>query len=105
VARGFVGPARWLKTPRSVEHAANTVKKSPGVFLGTPDDYTTIDMSLIQYEIESIKATYDGDREKAMMAAGEVAQRINDMPKVNDMVQQIVTETETILRNVPKMLA
>ena len=105
VARGFVGPARWLKTPRSVEHAANTLKGSPGVFLGAPDDYTTIDMSLIKYEIESIKATYEGDREKAMMAAGEVAQRINDMPKVNDMVQQIVTEAETIFRNVPKMLA
>jgi NAD(P)H-dependent flavin oxidoreductase YrpB (nitropropane dioxygenase family) len=105
IARGFVGPARWLKTPRSVEHASNTLKKSPGVFLGTPDDYTTIDMSLIQYEIESIKATFEGDREKAMMAAGEVAQRINDMPKVNDMVQEIVKETESILRNVPKMLA
>ena len=105
VARGFVGPARWLKTPRSVEHAANTLKKSPGVFLGTPDDYSTMDMSLIRYEIESIKATFEGDREKAMMAAGEVAQRINDMPKVNDMVQEIVTEAETILRNVPKLLA
>jgi NAD(P)H-dependent flavin oxidoreductase YrpB (nitropropane dioxygenase family) len=105
VARGFVGPARWLKTPRSVEHASNTLKKSPGVFLGTPDDYTTIDLSLIQYEIESIKATFEGDKEKAMMAAGEVAQRIKDMPKVDDMVQEIVKETETILRNVPKMLA
>ncbi len=105
VARGFVGPARWLKTPRSVEHAANTLKKSPGVFLGTPDDYTTVDMSLIQYELESIKATFEGDREKAMMAAGEVAQRIKDMPRVNDMVQEIVTEAETILRNVPSMLA
>jgi enoyl-[acyl-carrier protein] reductase II len=62
-------------------------------------------MSLIQYEIESIKATFEGDREKAMMAAGEVAQRINDMPKVNDMVQEIVEEAETILRNVPKLLA
>jgi len=105
VARGFVGPARWLKTPRSVEHAANTLKKSPGVFLGTPDDYSTMDMSLIRYEIESIKATFEGDREKAMMAAGEVAQRINDMPKVEDMVQEIVKEAETILRNVPKLLA
>jgi len=105
VARGFVGPARWLKTPRSVEHAANTLEKSPGVFLGTPDDYSTMDMSLIRYEIESIKATFEGDREKAMMAAGEVAQRINDMPKVNDMVQEIVKEAETILRNVPKLLA
>lgn len=105
VARGFVGPARWLKTPRSVEHAANTLRKSPGVFLGTPDDYSTMDMSLIQYEIESIKATFEGDREKAMMAAGEVAQRIKDMPRVNDMVQEIVGEAETILRNVPKLLA
>ncbi|MGD0950657.1 MAG: nitronate monooxygenase [Candidatus Binatia bacterium] len=105
VARGFVGPARWIKNARSVEHAANTLKKSPGVFLGTPDDYTTIDMSLIEYEIESIKAVFDGNKEKAMMAAGEVAQRINDMPKVDDMVQQIVKETETILKNVPKLLA
>src|SRR5512136_1548106 len=66
VARGFVGPARWIKNPRSEEHAKNTLQKSPGVFLGKPDDYTTIDMSLIQYEIESIKAVYEGNKEKAM---------------------------------------
>ena len=106
VARGFVGPARWLKTPRSDEHAKNTLQKSPGVFLGTPDDFTTIDMSLIQYEIESIKAVYEGDKEKALMAAGEAAQRINDMPKVNDMVQVIVKEAEAILKGVQtKLLA
>jgi NAD(P)H-dependent flavin oxidoreductase YrpB (nitropropane dioxygenase family) len=106
VARGFVGPARWLKTPRSVEHAKNTLQKSPGVFLGTPDDYTTIDMSLINFEIESIKAVYEGDKTKAMMAAGEAAQRINDMPKVNDLVQTITREAEDILRSVQtKLLA
>jgi enoyl-[acyl-carrier protein] reductase II len=104
VARGFVGPARWLKTPRSIEHAQNTLKKSPGVFLGIPDDYTTIDMSLIQYENDSIRAVYEGNKEKAMMAAGEVAQRINDMPKANDLVQEIVREAEALLRNVPQKL-
>ncbi len=104
VARGFVGPARWLKTPRSQEHAKQTLQKSPGVFLGAPDDYSTIDMSLIQYEIESIKATFEGNKEKAMMAAGEAAQRIKDMPKVNDLVQKIVSDAEGILKNVPKML-
>jgi NAD(P)H-dependent flavin oxidoreductase YrpB (nitropropane dioxygenase family) len=102
VARGFVGPARWLKTARSDQHAKNTLDKSPGVYLGTPDDYTTIDMSLINYEIESIKAVYEGNKEKAMMAAGEAAQRINDLPKVNDLVQTMAKDTETILRNVPK---
>jgi NAD(P)H-dependent flavin oxidoreductase YrpB (nitropropane dioxygenase family) len=98
VARGFVGPARWLKTARSDEHAKNTLQKSPGVFLGKPDDYTTIDMSLIQFEIESIKAVYEGNKEKALMAAGEAAQRINDMPKVADMVEKIMKEAETTLR-------
>ncbi len=100
VARGFVGPARWLKTPRSVEHAKNTLQKSPGVFLGTPDDYTTIDMSLIEYEIESIRAVYEGNKEKALIAAGEAAQRINDMPKVNDLVQKMVMDARNILQSV-----
>ncbi|MBS4021770.1 MAG: nitronate monooxygenase [Dethiobacter sp.] len=100
VARGFVGPARWLKTPRSEEHARNTLLKSPGVFLGVPDDYTTMDMSLIEFEHESINAVYEGNKEKALLAAGESAQRVNDMPKVNDMVQGIVKEAEDILRSV-----
>ena len=101
VARGFVGPARWLKTPRSTEHARNTLQKSPGVFLGTPEDYSTADV-LTDFEIESIKATFEGNKEKAMMAAGEAAQRISDMPKVNDLVQKIMREAETTLREVPK---
>ncbi|MGP8154735.1 MAG: NAD(P)H-dependent flavin oxidoreductase [Smithella sp.] len=102
VARGFVGPARWLKTPRSNEHAKNTLQKSPGVFLGNPDDFTTVDLSLIEFEIESIKAVYEGDKEKALMAAGEAAQRIHDMPKVNDMVQGMVKDAEDILKGVQK---
>ncbi|MFO7569472.1 MAG: nitronate monooxygenase [Smithellaceae bacterium] len=104
VARGFVGPARWIKNLRSEEHAVNTLKKSPGVFLGTPDDYSTMDMSLIDYEIDSIRAVCTGDKAKAMMAAGEAAQRINDMPRVNDMVQTIIRETEDILQNLSKKI-
>lgn len=104
IARGFVGPARWLKTPRSEEHARNTLKKSPGVFLGVPDDYSTIDMSLINFEYESINAVYRGDKEKALLAAGECAQRINDMPKVNDMVQKIMNEAVEALKKAPGML-
>ncbi|MCG6909783.1 MAG: nitronate monooxygenase [Deltaproteobacteria bacterium] len=96
VARGYVGPARWLRNPRSEEHAANTLKKSPGVYLGTPDGYQSTEaMSLIEYENESIKAVYEGNKEKAMMAGGEVAQRINDMPTVEELVQRIVKEAET----------
>jgi hypothetical protein len=34
----------------------------------------------------------------------EAAQRINDMPKVNDMVQVMVKEAEDILKGVQKKL-
>jgi len=103
VARGYVGPARWLRNARSEEHAINTLKKSPGVFLGTPDSYMDMeDTSLIDYENESIKAVYEGDKEKALMAGGEVAQRINDMPAVEDLLQGIVKEAEETLANLPK---
>jgi enoyl-[acyl-carrier protein] reductase II len=66
----------------------------------------TIDMNLIMFELDSMKAAYDGDKEKALLAAGEAAQRINDMPKVNDLVQGMMKETEGILKSVQtKMLA
>ncbi len=102
IARGFVGPARWLRNARSEEHAVNTMKKSPGVFLGVPDDYSKIDMSLISYEIESIKATYEGNLEKALMAAGECAQRIDDMPTVQEMVERIVEDARQIIAGFPQ---
>ena len=102
IARGFAGPARWIKTPRSEEHARNTVAKSPGVYLGVPDDFSSMDMSLIDYEVESVNAVYHNDKEKAMFAAGESSQRINDLPKVKDMVQDIVKETEDILKSLPQ---
>lgn len=105
IARGFVGPARWLKSPRSQEHAKNTLEKSPGLFLGIPDDYSSLDMSLIEFEIESINAVIRGDKEKALMAAGESAQRVNDMPKVADMVVSIMKEAEEIIKKLPKLLA
>ena len=97
VARGFVGPARWIKTPSSLEHQKNTLKMSPGVFLGTPDDYTTVSRQLITNEIEGINAVYEGNKEKALIAGGECAQRIDSMPSAQQLVDDIMKEAEQIL--------
>ncbi len=37
-----------------------------------------------------------------MMAAGECAQRINDMPKVEDMVKSVAKEAEDIIGGMAK---
>ena len=102
IARGFVGPARWIKTPVTEKHAENSLKMSPGVFLGKPDDYTTIPYELIISEIEGINAAYSGDESKAMMAAGECAQRIDNLPPVQELVDLVVKDAADIISTLPK---
>ncbi|HYB19438.1 MAG TPA: hypothetical protein VEH09_00840, partial [Thermodesulfobacteriota bacterium] len=102
VARGMVGPARWLKTATSLVHQKNTLLKSPSIYLDTPDDYSTAaTQDLIKYEREGIKAVCTGDREKALMAGGECAQRVSDLPKVQDLVDRIMKEATAVLKNAP----
>jgi len=105
VARGIVGPARWLKTPSSKEHQENTLNMSPGVYLDTPDDFTTVPMELINNEREGINAVYTGDKEKALMAGGECAQRVNDLPAVQDLVDGIIKDAVDIIKNFSRHLS
>lgn len=106
VARGFVGPARWIKTPASVEHMKNTFEKAPGVFLGMPDDGTSKEaQELMDFEKEGIDATYEGNEEKALYAGGECAQRIEDMPTVQELVDRVVGEAREIIQGFPTRYA
>lgn len=103
VARGFVGPARWIKTPASVQHMENTLKKAPGVFIGVPDDGMSQDArDLMEFEKKGIDATFEGDESRALYAGGECAQRINDMPTVQALVDSIVSEAKAIIQGFPQ---
>ena len=103
VARGFVGPARWIKTPASLQHQKNTLEKAPGVFLGTPDDGMSQGArELMDFEKEGIDATFAGDESKALYAGGECAQRINDMPTAKELVDRIVAEARQIIQGFPQ---
>jgi len=102
VARGVVGPARWLKNPTSKQHQKNTLEKSPLVYLDTPDDMDTIPTDLIRSEREAINAVYRGERDKALMAGGECAQRVKDLPTVQELVNGIVSEATDIVKKIPQ---
>lgn len=103
VARGFVGPARWIKTPVSLKHQENTLRKAPGVFLGAPDDGLSQGArELIEFERAGIDATFEGDESRALYAGGECAQRIDDMPAVKDLVDKIVKDATDIIKGFPQ---
>lgn len=104
IARGFVGPARWIRTTVSKEHQKNTLEHTPELFLDTPGPWTDGAMKLIENEIKALNAVSAGDKENAMIAGGECAQRINNLPLTKDLVDQIVEEATRIIKKMPSML-
>lgn len=104
VARGFVGPARWVKTTVSREHQKNTLKYTPELFLDTPGPMTEGALKLIENEIKGINAVRAGDEESALVAGGECAQRVNDLPKVQELVDRIMQEAVSTIEALPAVL-
>lgn len=103
VARGIVGPARWLKTKNSLQHQKNSLIKTPNIYLDTPDDANfTPPAEFIQTERDAIEAICRGETDKGMMAGGECAQRIQDLPKVQNLVDSIMREAEATLKGLSK---
>ncbi|MCJ7771745.1 MAG: nitronate monooxygenase [Desulfobacterales bacterium] len=102
VARGFVGPARWVKTTTSLKHQENTLKFTPELYLDKPGDMTEGALKLIENEIEGMNAVFAGDESKALIAGGECAQRVDDLPTVQELVDRIVNDAERIIGGLAK---
>jgi len=99
VARAIVGPGRFLKTEASRELTRLSVEKSPGPYLGEPDNLQEVPRELVAKEVAGENALASGDEKHAIMPAGEVAGRIADIPTVNELVQRIMSDAEEIVSN------
>ena len=62
-------------------------------------------MELINNERQGLSAVYSGDKEKALMAGGECAQRVHDLPAVQDLVDGIIKDAADIIQNFPRYLS
>jgi len=104
VARGIVGPGRYLKNEASMELTEITVRKAPGLFLGQPDDLTTVAPEVMIKELQGFGALFAGDEKKALLAGGEVAGRIDDLPTVKELIERTIGEAEEIIESLPKKI-
>jgi len=102
VARAIVGPGRYLKTEASVELTRLSVAKSPGPYLGEPDNLKEVPRELVAKEVDGGEALMKGDEHRALMPAGEVAGRISDIPTVKELIEGIMGDAEEIVRNLAK---
>jgi enoyl-[acyl-carrier protein] reductase II len=101
IARGYVGPLRYVKNEAAVDFARLTAAKAPGVYLGVPDDLTTVAKEVMAREDEGWDALYRGDGPNALMPGGEAAGRVHDVPTVAELVGRIAREAEEAVRNMP----
>jgi len=99
VARAIVGPGRYLKTEASMELTRLSVTRSPGPYLGEPDNLKEVPRDLVAKEVDGGEALSKGDEHRAIMPAGEVAGRINDIPTVKELIDRTMREAEDIIRN------
>jgi NAD(P)H-dependent flavin oxidoreductase YrpB (nitropropane dioxygenase family) len=97
VARGVVGPLRWIRNEAAMDFARLTVDKAPGVFLGQPSHLDDVDRDLVAREDEGWDAQFKGDGPNALLPGGEVAGLIDSLPHVQDLVGEIMDEAETVV--------
>ena len=103
VARGLVGPFRYLRNKASVELAQLTVQRAPGLFLGQPDD--VLDPEISAKEMENFgKFIEGGDKEEALLPGGEVAGRIGNTPTVSELVEDIMRQAEQRLSSLKQYM-
>jgi enoyl-[acyl-carrier protein] reductase II len=102
VARGVVGPLRWIKNEAAIEFTRLTVAKAPGVFTGEPQDLADVAREVRVLEDQGWDAQYRGDGPKALMPGGETLGLVDDIPTVNDLVRRIIKEAEDILESLPQ---
>jgi len=101
VARGYAGPARFLKSQASMKLTELTIAKAPALFLGQP--VATGD-DILDKENEGFEALLTSDKPKALMPGGEVAGRIDDLPTVKELVERTVAEAEAAIHALPGKL-
>jgi NAD(P)H-dependent flavin oxidoreductase YrpB (nitropropane dioxygenase family) len=102
VARGYVGPMRFLKNEFSIELAELTLKKLPRMYLGEPD--VGLDPDIFNLEQQGTASLFGKDYGKALFLGGEVVGRIEDIPTVKELITRIVKEAEEIIFSLPRLV-
>jgi NAD(P)H-dependent flavin oxidoreductase YrpB (nitropropane dioxygenase family) len=99
VGRGLFGPMRFLRNKRAENIVKRTLEDIPNFYLGEPLDSNE---EILNLERSGFDDLIDAMPDTALMFGGEVVGRINDLPKVETLIQRIVTEAAEVLKTTPQ---
>jgi NAD(P)H-dependent flavin oxidoreductase YrpB (nitropropane dioxygenase family) len=96
--RGIFGPMRFLRNQRAEGIVKQTLKDVPAFFLGDPVESNE---QILNSERAGFDDLLDGKAETALMFGGEVVGRVDNIPSVEQIVQEIIGEAASILHQLP----
>ena len=102
VGRGLFGPMRFLRNKRAEEIVEQTLQDLPRFYLGEPLDSNE---EILRLERTGFEDLLDAKEDTALMFGGETVGRIDGLPKVKDLIQEIMTEAVSIIKQLPNCLS
>jgi NAD(P)H-dependent flavin oxidoreductase YrpB (nitropropane dioxygenase family) len=97
--RGLFGPMRFLRNKRAEDIVHRTLKDLPDFFLGEPVESNE---EILDLEREGFEHLIDGKNDTALMFGGEVVGRIDDLPTVGELIDDIINEASEIIQFLPQ---
>ena len=98
VGRGLFGPMRFVRNERAEKIVEQTLEDVPRFYLGEPLDSND---AILKLERDGFDNLIDGKEETALMFGGEAMGRIDDMPTVQDLINEIVSDAVKTIQSLP----
>jgi hypothetical protein len=92
------GPMRFITNTASVKLVESTARLFPEFFKGQPVD---LHPQLIEMEKEGFARLIENDEQGSLILSGEASGRIQDLPKVKEIIDSIITDASETLRSLP----
>lgn len=98
VGRGLFGPMRFVRNKRAEKIVEQTLEDVPRFYLGEPLDSNE---AILKLERDGFDNLIDGKEDTALMFGGEAMGRIDDMPTVQDLINEIVSDAVKTIQSLP----
>ncbi|MFW9912364.1 MAG: NAD(P)H-dependent flavin oxidoreductase [Candidatus Thorarchaeota archaeon] len=98
VGRGLFGPMRFVRNNRAVKIVEQTLEDVPRFYLGEPLDSNE---AILKLERDGFDNLIDGKEDMALMFGGEAMGRIDNMPTVQNLIDEIVSDAVKTIQSLP----
>ncbi|MFX0108053.1 MAG: NAD(P)H-dependent flavin oxidoreductase [Candidatus Hodarchaeota archaeon] len=98
VGRGLFGPMRFVRNQRAERIVEQTLKDVPRFYLGEPLDSNE---AILKLERDGFDDLIDAKQDTALMFGGEVVGRIDNLPTVQALIDEIIADTIRAIQLLP----